>query len=184
MRQSNSQKWLLTGFVGLGLMAVAPSHLLAKDPPKSVEKSVDRALARGEDIVEPIDYEKVPAVAKAKLQEERHGDKVVATYRIRRSGHDYYRLTVAHKKAERVILVTGNGVLENVEDIRPAEMAAYRQDQNGWYRDYDDRMIARERVVSREVERVTATVDNPERVSWDQLPGRVRSTLARENGGE
>lgn len=184
MRQSVSKKWLLSGFVGLGLVAIAPSPVLAKDPPRSVEKAADRALARGENFEEPIDYEKIPEHPKAKLHEERHGDKVLASFRIHRSGRDYYRVTVAHKKGERVLLVTADAVLQNVEDIRPSELAAYRQNPDAWYRDYDDRMIAQDRVVTREVERVTAGIENPERVSWDQLPGRVRATLARENGGE
>ncbi len=190
MQSRISQKWLLTGVFGLGLFTVAPTFVWAKDravdrsTERKLEKNVDRATARGEDFEEPIDYEKIPERPKSKLHDERHSDKVLAAFRIRRSGHDYYRVTVAHKKGERVLLVTGDGVLKNVEDIRPSELASYRQNPDGWYRDYDDRMIAQERVITREVERVTATVDNPERVSWDQVPGRVRATLARENGGE
>ena len=184
MRQSVSQKWLLTGMLGLALTAASPSHVFAKDAPRSVEKAADRALARGGDVVELIEYEKIPERPKAKLHDERHGDTVLASYHIHRSGRDYYRVTVAHKKGERVLLVTGDAVLQNVEDIRPSELAAYRQDMNAWYRDYDDRMIAQDRVVTREVERVTNGIENPERVSWDQLPGRVRATLARENSGE
>lgn len=184
MRQSVTQKRLLTGVLGLGLVVVAPSFVLAKDPPKSVERTAERALSRGEDFEEPIAYEKIPERPKAKLHEELHRDKVLASFRIHRSGRDYYRVTVAHKKGERVLLVTSDAVMQNVEDIRPSELAAYRQNPDAWYRDYDDRMIAQDRVVVREVERVTATVDNPERVGWDQLPGRVRATLARESGGE
>ena len=184
MQQRISQKWLITGFLGLGFVTVLPSNGMAKDPPRKVDRASDRTPAAGEDLSEPIEFDRIPERVKTKLVEERHGDKVLASFHIRRNSRDYYRVTVAHKKSERVILVTGNGVLENVEDVRTSELASYRQNPDAWYRDYDDRMIAQDRVVTQAVERVTATVDNPERVSWDQLPGRVRATLARENGGE
>lgn len=180
MRSTISHRWLLAGIVGLGVSSVPLSFMQLSAQPRSVERNVERAVSRGEDFEEPIPFDRAPAPAREKIDEIRHREQVLAVFRIRRSGIDYIRATVKTPRTERVILVRDDGVVRNVEDIRPDELRDYRANPDAWYRDYDDRMIAHERFYVREAEHVTGTVEHPERVNWDQCPGRVRATLARE----
>ena len=136
------------------------------------------------DFERPVPYDRISDEAQDAIDYERHHEPVLATFQIRRAGIDYFRATVKTRRSERVILVTADGVLKNVEDVRPSELRDYRNHQDAWYRDFDDRMIATQRFFVREVEQVTATVDHPERVEWDRCPGRVRVTMMRESDGE
>ena len=181
MRATVSQRLIWAGIVGLGLSGMA-SNALAQ--PRRIERNVDRALASGADFEEPVAFDRIPDEARDAIDYERHREKVLATFRIRRSGADYIRATVKTPRSERVILVTAAGVLKNVEDVRPSEFRDYHEHQDAWYRDYDDRMIATQRFYVHEAEGVTATVDHPERVEWDRCPGRVRVTMMRESDGE
>ena len=183
MTLSFTRRVLFASVVSVGLAGL-PARFALAAPPKSVERNVDRALANGDDFEEPINYDRVPKSARESIDGIRHKEKVLATFRIRRSGVDYYRATVATRRSERVILVNAEGVIRNIEDIRPDEMKAYKAGQDAWYRDYDDRMIAHERFYVKAAEQVSGTVEHPERVKWEQCPGRVRATLSRESAGE
>jgi hypothetical protein len=188
MRIDSKRSLVFASLFGLGLAVAAPSFSTAQDRTRAndrtVQRNSERASARGEDFEEPITADKIPSQARKEIDRNRGKEKIVAAFKIHRSGQDYYRATVANKKSERVILVTGDGVTQNVEDIRPAELADYRANPDAWYRDYDNRMIAQQRQYTSQAETVTATVDHPERVSWDQVPARVRSTFTREANGE
>jgi hypothetical protein len=184
MQTSISQRLVLAGLIGLGLTTFTATSASAA-PKKTVERASERAVNRsGDDVEEKTGFDRIPEAARRKIDETKGREKLLATYHIRRSGVDYYRATVQYKKTERVILVTADGVLKNVEDIRPEEFRDYQANPDSWYRDYDDRMIARDRVYLQQADRVTATVDNPERVNFDQCPARVRNTLTRESGGQ
>jgi hypothetical protein len=72
----------------------------------------------------------------------------------------------------------------SIEDIRQADVAAYRQDPARYYRDTEQLQSTRTRYYDRQTQRITATVANPQKVDWDQIPGTVRSTLLREAAGD
>jgi hypothetical protein len=188
MRIDPKRSLLIASLFGLGLGIAAPTFAQAQDRTgandRTIKKNVERATARGEDFEAPVNLDQVPSRVRKEIDRARGNEKIVTVYKIQRSGKEYYRATVSNKKSDRVILVTGEGVTQNVEDIRPAELADYRADPNTWYRDYDERMLAQERHYTSHADTVTATVDNPERVNWDQVPGRVRSTFTREANGE
>src|SRR6185437_13346477 len=107
-----------------------------------------------------------------------------AVYRVHRNGQDMYRATLQHRDTERVVLLNSAGTPVNIEDVRPSEMASYRQDPNAWYRNYDDRVMARQRYYVQEAQRVTATVEHPERIDLDRVPPAARATLIAEAGGD
>ena len=113
-----------------------------------------------------------------------HGQKLIAASRVRRNGRDLYRVTVGRTEAERIALLTDKADELRIEDIRPSETAAYRDNPDRWYRDSEDRIAARERAASREAERVTATVDKPDRIDLDQVPVAARATFMREAAGD
>ena len=123
MTLSFTRRVLFASVVSVGLAGL-PARFALAAPPKSVERNVDRALANGDDFEEPINYDRVPKSARESIDGIRHKEKVLATFRIRRSGVDYYRATVATRRSERVILVNAEGVIRNIEDIRPDEMKA------------------------------------------------------------
>ena len=182
MNSSHSKRLVLAGLVGLGLCGFVATPASAAPP--RVERNVDRALANGGDFEAPEAFDKIPEAARRKIEEIKGRSKLLATFRIRREGNDYYRATIQTKRSERIALVTADGAVRNVEDIRPEEFADYKAHTDAWYRDYDDRMIARTKHLLRESERVTASVEHPERINWDQCPASVRNTFTREAAGE
>jgi hypothetical protein len=183
MKSVVSHRLVLAGLFGLGLSGFTMPTASAA-PPRIVEKTVERATAANADMEEKTGFDRIPEAARRKIDEVKGREKLLATFHIRRNAKDFYRATVQTRKSERVILVAADGVLMNVEDVRLDELKDYRANQDAWYRDYDDRMIARERHLIREAEVVTATVERPERISFDQCPAHVRNTLTREAAGD
>src|SRR5438105_7044636 len=159
MQQRHPHHWILTAAFGLGLTAAVPLATQAQP----VERAERRADRQGTEVVVPIDFNSIPGPARDKLEEIARRAKIAATYKVHRNGQDVYRATIQRgDRGDRVVLVSREGNLINVEDIRGPELAAYRQNPDAWYRDYDDRMLAHEEFYARQVETVRGTAQNPE----------------------
>jgi hypothetical protein len=180
-QQRHTHRWILATAFGLGLTAAVPLATQAQPAPRA-ERRADRT---GTEVVVPIDLNGIPGPARDKIEEVARRAKIAATYKVHRNGQDVYRATIQRgDHGDRIVLVSRDGNLINVEDVRGPELAAYRQNPDAWYRDYDDRMLAQEQYLARQVEVVRGTPQHPEQISLDEVPGAARATLIREAYGD
>ena len=82
----------------------------------------------------------------------------------------------------RSIHVTAKGTITHVEDIRPADLAAFNQDPESWHQATEARQAALVKQQARESEVVTATVEKPERVTCCLSSGRAGSLYPHLKG--
>ena len=169
----------VAGLAGLGYLVGAADEAGAF---QVVERRV--IIRREPDMEQPMPFESVPQEVRQAIRELGHERDVVATFRLVRTGESFFRMTIKTRGTERVVLAEPNGYVRNVEDVRYEDLPFYRDHPNAWYKDYDDRMLAHQKYFLDHVERITATYDRPEQVRWDELPGGVRATCARESGGD
>jgi uncharacterized membrane protein YkoI len=190
-KQSHQQvfyRWILAGTMGLGLAVAIPSYGQAgRDASERarVRERAARDAAARDDVEEVVKFSALPKQAQEAVDEQRKGREITSVHRVMRDGREFYRVGFAVKNGgERSIRVSPRGSLLSIEDVRQADVAAYREDPARYYRDTEQYQTARERYYARQTERVTATVANPQKVEWDQIPGAVRTTLLREAAGE
>ena len=181
----------LAGVMGLGLTVAIPSFAADPAPRDASERARvrERAAARDaalqEDVEETVRMSDLPKQAQETVDEQRKGREITSVHKVTRDGRDFYRVAFAMKGGgDRSIRVSPRGSLLSIEDIRQADVAAYRQDPARYYRDTEQYQTARTRHYATQTERITATVANPQKVEWDQIPGAVRTTLLREAAGE
>src|SRR4051812_14029936 len=146
MQRRHTHRWILAAAFGLGLTAAVPLATQAQ-PLQRAERRADR---QGTEVVVPVDFNSIPGAARDKIDEIAKRGKIAACYKVHRNGQDVYRATIQRDKGDRVVLVSRDGNVINVEDIRGPELAAYRQNPDAWYRDYDDRMLAQEQYLARQ----------------------------------
>src|SRR5438105_2438271 len=182
---------LLAGVMGLGLTVAIPSFAADPAPRDASERARvrERAAARDaalqDDVEETVRMSDLPKQAQETVDEQRKGREITSVHKVTRDGRDFYRVAFAMKGGgDRSIRVSPRGSLLSIEDIRQADVAAYRQDPARYYRDTEQLQTARTRHYATQTERITATVANPQKVEWDQIPGAVRTTLLGEAAGE
>ncbi len=190
---------IVSAALGLGISGLAPMVAYGADAPESRGARIEREKreaeaavrarpsdARGEKEYDiEIDWDKLPREVKGETDKERENRKVHHVYHVMRDGLEFYRTIVILKNGDsRSIRVQANGKLLSVIDVRQAELASYKEDPAKYYREVETRQGTRDRSLAEADTRVTATVQKPESIFWDQAPARVRSTILRENGAK
>jgi hypothetical protein len=185
MKTTPLHGWAIAGAIGIAFVTALPSSAQNRrnTPTREDTRTIDRN-ASSEGSAEPIKYDEIPGRVRDKINDTKKDDKVVNAYRIRANGHDNYRVVTQRKNRDRVILADDTGRILNVEDVRDAELASFRQDPDTWLRDYDNRNFGRQREYARAAESIRGTPEHPEQINLDQVPGPARAALIREASGD
>jgi hypothetical protein len=177
MKRESLSRWALAGTLAFGVgAAVLPAA--AQPRREVVVVREDRMYA------EPVRLKDIPRPAYNKIEDVKGKDDVINTYRVHVAGRDNFRCMTKHKGHDRVILVSEDGQLLNVEDLRGDDLDLFRRDPNTWLHDYDERVFGRYRYYAHEAERVRGTPEHPEEIRIDEVPGAARATLFREAAGD
>ena len=131
-----------------------------------------------------ISYDDLTPAVRDALDRERGERKIASVYRADRGDRSWFSVVIETRRGERVIRLSPKGYVLSVGDLTEEEVRVFKADPDRWYKDYLDRQTSRAKVYTRNVDRVTATGDHPERVEWDRMPARIRATILRENYGE
>src|SRR5258708_3839899 len=137
MSMKKQHRWLAMSTIALALSATTLSPAFAKDPPKTEAKKAD---ATGE---EKMAYDKLPDKAREAVNKVRAKAKVLSAAKTSHGGEGIFRVVVAGTDGgARSIHVTAKGTITNVEDIRPADLAAFNQDPESWHQATEARQAA------------------------------------------
>src|SRR5436190_511841 len=103
----------------------------------------------------------IPREARDTIDKERGRNDVKAVYEVRREGRTFYRAIIDDRNGDRMLRVSENGKLLDESDIREVRTAGEKF--AGVRRGVDD---------------------DGDHVSFDRLPGEVKTVIAREAGSD
>ena len=178
MNTWNSRRLVLVAALTLGAGVATPSFA-AKEKPTAVRQ----AVVTGSD--ETIPFSAVPDKARGELDRVRGKDKVISTEKVvYPGGRTVFRCTMTAKNGVRIVRVSVGGSLLNQEFVRQADVAVFEKNPAAFHKAAEESRASREAAEARADAVVTATADKPEKIEWNQIPGRVRATFMRESAGE
>jgi len=109
----------------------------------------------------------VPRDVRDVIDKERGRNEVKAVYEVNRDGRTFYRAIIDDKNGDRMLRVSENGKLLEESDIREVRTAV-----GNLAGDRGDRGVRR------------GVDDDGDHVSFDRLPGEVKTVIAREAGSD